>query len=252
MGQGDILTMSRRRSYLAGLIILVLCLPAALLQARVFRSGGWSSGGSPFAVEEFGRRLYKTVMRINGGQADVSVASCREGMESVRQRVLAGQGVTSRFAGGETLGLGEIIGLGRVVRLVALVPGGDPAAGVVVAVERAQQEDRASRSALALKHELREMPVIPGSQVTGYMKNEDTRVAWETLLVPASVASAVAYHETTLKQAGWAPVMPLIPSDEGGMLLFTKGPDICCVRVKRSDLDGETRVALLHKQGALK
>jgi hypothetical protein len=243
--------MTRRQSYLVVVLVLAACLPAAVLQARVFRSGGGSPGRTMFKAEDFGKRLYRTVMRLNGGKAEVNVVSCREGLEGVRQSVLAGQGMATRFAAGESLGIGEIAGMGRNVRLLAIAPGDADTDGMVVTVERAQ-ESTSSRQPLPLKHELLEMPLIPGGQVTGFMKNEDTRVSWETVTAPASPAQIAAYYETNLKQAGWTPVSPSRPSDEGGMLFFVKEGDLCCVRVRRLDSDGETQVALLHKQGALK
>jgi hypothetical protein len=202
-------------------------------------------------AEEFGKRLYQTLMRINGGQVEVSVVSFRQGLDDLRRRVLSSQGDTLRFEAGETLGLGEITGRGRKVRLVALVPGGNPDSGVMVVTEQAQADREAGRK-LVLKHELNELPVPSGSQVTGYMKNEDTRVAWETLSAPASVSGVVAYYQAALKQAGWKSVMPSRAPDGGGVFCFMRGADICCVQVKRADSDGETQVALLHKQGALK
>ncbi len=243
--------MRRSRPYLVGLVILAICLPATLLQARVSRFMGRTSGHSVFAAEEFGKRLYKTLMRINGGQADVSVVSLREGLDDLRRRVLSSQGDSVRFEAGETLGLGEITGMGKKVRLLALVPGGNPATGVMVVTEQAQAETAAGRSRV-LNHELKELPAPSGSRVTGYMKNEDTRVGWETLIAPAQIADVVAYYETALKQAGWTSVMPSRPGAGDGIFFFMRGADICCVQVKRADSDGETRVALLHKQGALK
>lgn len=243
--------MRKSLPYLACLVILAVCLPASLLQARVSRFLGGVQGPSVFVAEEFGKRLYQTLMRINGGQAEVSVVSFREGMDDLRRRVLSSQGGSVRFEAGETMGLGEITGMGKKVRVLALVPGGNPAAGVMVVTEQAQAENGTGRP-LVLKHNLKELPAPSGSQVTGYMKNEDTRVGWETLIAPAPVADVVAYYETALKQAGWKSIMPSRAPDSGGVFCFMRGADICCVQVKRADLDGETQVALLHKQGALK
>jgi hypothetical protein len=243
--------MRRRHPYWVFIIGLAVFLPALLLQARVFRSGGWGPGRTVFMAGEFGKRLYRTVMQINGDQAEVSVVLCREGMEAVGGSVMAGQGVSARFAASETLGMGEITGMGRQVRLVAIAPDAAKADVVLVAVEQTQRGPSASRG-LPLKHGLLDLPPLPGGQVTAFLKNEDTRVAWETVTTESSPASVASFYEANLKQAGWTPVLPYTPSADGGMLCCVRGGDICCVRVRRTDSDGETQVALLHKQGALK
>ena len=98
------------RSVLAVTVVLAVLLPATGLHAKVFRRWGWSPVGQLFNPDGFGKRLYRAVMEINGGQADVSVVACPGGLEGVRQGLAAGEGVRTQFATGTGLGSGEIKG----------------------------------------------------------------------------------------------------------------------------------------------
>ena len=101
------------------------------------------------------------------------------------------------------------------------------------------------------RHGMPDVPLYPGSRVTRFMRNQDTRTALETAMTSASPSAVAAFYATTLKRAGWGLPLPPRGDDEGGLWLFVKGQDVCCVQAQRTDSDSETRVTLLHKRGAL-
>lgn len=242
--------MRRWRPYLAAAVVLAVLLPATVLQARVFRRWAWSPSGQLFNPDGFGKRLYRAVMELNGAQADVSVVACPAGLDGVRQGLAAGEGVSTRFTAGEGLGAGEITGLGRAVQLVALTPGGDGTPALMVAVEQGTR-GRATSSSAEVRHGFPELPLYPGSRVTRFWRNQGSRTALETAMAPASPAAVAGYYASALKREGWALPLPPRADDEGGLLLFVRGRDVCCVQAQRADSDSETRVTLLHKRGAL-
>ena len=250
LDEGNLLNTRTLRLFFTLALILGVCLPVPVLQARVFQRLGWGTSGSLFNVEAFGKKLYQTVMNVNGARADVTVAMCDGGMDGVRQSLAASAGKPMRFSSGPGIGVGEITGAGRTVRLIALAPAGSTSPGLIVAVEQADGERHAAHST-QLQHGIPEVPLFPGSRVSSFMRNEDTRVAWEVALSPVLPEGIMAFYRSTLKQAGWEQPFSVGASESGGMLLFMKGRDVCCIQTQRTDSDSETRVTLLHKRGAL-
>lgn len=221
-------------------------LSALVLQARVYQTSG-AVGGDLFNPSSFGRQVYRTVMTINGGRADVSVVDCAGGDASVRTACNALPPGAARYMVGESLGLGKAVRDGKEVRLLTLSPG--PGARMLLVT--VTQSDSAARDSATppLRHQLEDVPVPPDATVLSYMKNADTRTAMERLSVRMPGEGARLYFEGAMARAGWTRVSGA--AGENGMAFYMKGADVCCVRVSVADSDGESRVTLLHKRGAV-
>jgi hypothetical protein len=187
-------------------------------------------------------------MSLNGHKVDVDVRACETDLDGIRQ-AWGRPGAAGRFVAGDGLGIGETTRDGRPVRFVALSPRGDAAPAVAVPVERSE----AGRAAAASggRHEIPGIPLYPGSRVTTSMLNQDTRTAFELVAAPGAPAEVMAFYETSLRRLGWEQPFPG-GGEAGRVAVFAKGADLCCVQTRSGSSDGETKVSLLHKQGALK
>lgn len=204
-------------------LVLAGCLAATLLHARVFSSGRLDL----LNPATFGRLIYKTIMEINGGKAEVNVVACADGPAVVEVALAAHRDPT--------------------LRVVALSAGDDTPALLVTVVQSPAEKD-ASRPAQA-RHGLTDVPVPSDGVVLGTMRSVDTRTTFERLSSRQGVAEVTRFFEREMGQAGWS---KLVGADEGsGFLFYIKGADLCAVLVTPQESNGETGITLLHKQGAV-
>jgi hypothetical protein len=224
--------MRRRNPFFRLAAMLLVLLPAVAMQARVFRLTGGAGGGTGFEVKALGQRAYRTSMRINGGQAEVSVLACREGNEGIRQMLESNRSSARNTA-------------------CVFAPGEEGEVGLMVVVEQKDATPGLLRRVPA-RHEMRDVPLLPGSRVTSFMRNEQSLTTLETASSAVSLRGAVSFYQGTMKQAGWSQMFPVSDPDQDVLLCFVRGGDICLVQVGPLNSDGETQLTLLHKQGALK
>ena len=154
---------------------------------------------------------------------------------------------SARYVAGEDVGFGKASANGRQVRLMTLSPGSGSQT-LVVSVAQSDADAKASHAA-DMSHQIDDVPVTSDSRVVSFMKNLDTRTALEQLVVRMSGEGPRRYFESVMPRNGWTPMFRA-PGDSG-LVVFVKGADVCCVRIKSSDSDGESSVTLLHKQGAV-
>lgn len=238
----------RRRPYLTvGLILAVLGFAAGELQARVFRTKGGATGSSGFVASEFGRQLYRAMLVVSGEPVQVSVVGCDEGLSEVKSRAAANADGT-RFAMSDDFGVGTILRGGCLTKFVALAPRGDDGRALVIAAEHQGGGGPRTRPT---RHESVAIPLISGGTITRSMKNEDTRTTCEAVRVGVAPADAASFYESCLRRDGWSPA-PGASRASGGLRVYLRGGDICCVNVSRAGSDGEARVLLVHKRGEKK
>jgi hypothetical protein len=202
------------------LILAGGCLSASLLHARVFSSGNIDL----FNPASFGRVIYKTLMEINGGKADVSVVACENGMTSLQAALMAHHDPT--------------------LRVVALSTGEEKPV-LLVTVAQALAEKEASQA----RHRLADVPVPSDGVVLGTMKSADTRTTFERLSSRMGKEEAIRFYEQSMERTGWSRLTGA--GEGGGFLFYVKGVDICVVLVAIQESNGETGITLLHKQGAV-
>jgi len=236
----------RKRLGIMILTALALAFSAVVLQARVFlREGGvcgdLSNPGS------FGAQLYKTIMQINGGRADVSVVACEGGRASVRATFAALNPVEGHYVAGESLGFGIAKLAGETVRLVTLAP--NPESPVImVVVSQTDAEARVTKSA-GVRHPLDDVPTPPGARIVSVMRNADTRTTLERVSSRMTREGMSRYYEGAMVQKGWSRTFRT--AARPGLSVYVKGADLCCVRIGDADSSGESSVTLLHKAGAV-
>jgi len=236
------------RTLQIGIPALVAGLSAFWVQAAIFQAGG-STGGDLLNPDSFGRCLYRAVMQINGGRAEVSVISCEEGVGPLRAAFKTDeQAGTGRFIPGESLGIGQVTREGRTLRLVTLKPSPD-SPPLMVAVSQSVSEAKASRSDES-RHQIDEIPIPSGARVLSFQRNDESRTSLERLAVGMPADGVRGYYDAILARNGWSRLFP--ESRESGLMVFVKGATVCCVGVGAADSYGESRVTLLHKQGAVK
>jgi len=220
-----------------------ICFSAALLPARIF----WEGGGDLFTPASFGREIYKAVMEINGGKADVCVVACENGLASVQASLATNRDPTAAWFSGDSLGLGRVSRDGKTLRLATLSFGpGRP--DLMVTVIQSTSEAIASRPEYA-RHRLSDIPVPPGAAVLGTMNNTDTRTTVERLVSRMSMETVARFYENAMARNGWIKMVKSV--ENTGLLCYIKGADVCCVMVAAQDSNGETGITLLHKQGAV-
>lgn len=243
--QGDLLTMQRERVIWLTATFMVVFLPAVLLQARVYET---RATGDVFQPASFGRQLYAAIMRINGGRAEVSVVDCEGGWAALRAAFQSlPADVKSRFQVGHSLALGSATADHRTVRLVALTPESTSRTLLVTVAQR--QDEREASAAPPLRHELEGIPAAPESTLLSFQRNQETRTAMERMASRQSRLDLQAYYEAEMPRAGWSRLMGA--STAGGLAVYVKGAEICCIRIGEKDSNGESVVTLLHKPGAV-
>ena len=236
----------RKRLGIMILTVLALALSAVVLHARVFLSEG-GVGGDLSNPGSFGAQLYKTLMQINGGRADVSVVACEGGLASVRATFAALNPVAGHYIAGESLGFGIATLAGETVRLVTLAPNPETPV-IMVAVSQSDAEARVTKAA-GVRHPLDDVPTPPGARIVSVMKNTDTRTTLERVSSRMSREGMSRYYEGAMVQKGWSRTFRT--AARPGLSVYVKGSDLCCVRIGDADSSGESSVTLLHKAGAV-
>lgn len=214
--------MRRRFQWLGG-VFLSACLIAPLLHARVYAIRHIDL----FSPASYGRLIYKTLMEINGGKAEVNVVACEGDLTPLRAIMSAHADPSLRF--------------------VAIQPGAEKPA-LLVTVLQSQAERDASQSSYA-RHRLVDVPVPQDGIVRSTMNSGDTRTTFERISSRMARVDVVRFIEQGLERNGWKKQVGA--GEESGFLVYIKGSDICLVLVKAKESDGETSITLLHKQGAV-
>jgi hypothetical protein len=241
----------RKRRVIGSTIAAAAVLLAGALAARatVYQNVGSVFERARFAAEAAGKVLYRAVMQINGGRANVTVVNAKDGVESLgRQMLAAGGNAEAGFKGDAGFGMGFVKGYGQTLRMLALDPARRGEA-LVVAVEQSDREAADSRSG-RIAHDIPDVPDFPGGTVTCMMRNTDTRTSFETVRAPGSAGAVEAFYAGALARSGWKPVFPAGSPGGTGVQVLGRGADICLVRIKGTESVGESEVTLLHKRGA--
>lgn len=239
--------MRRGRFLSAAILMGLLLLPALTTQARVFRLiGRWWGGAGPDAGES-GESIYRTVMRVNSGEAEVNVRVTPKGTsgELLRQdRGTAGMQPVDETTARQVRrdSSGDRHG-------IALRSADGEGPSVFVSVEPLNSAPAALR--MVPRHELSDIPLVPGGVVSAFIRNAQSRTALEMAATGMAPTEAAAFYESTMKRSGWVQLFHS-PAGEGPVLLcFVRNLDFCCVQVGPVNTRGETQLALLHRQGAL-
>ena len=222
LDQGDLLMLHRKYPWLL-LLLAGGCLSASLLHARVY----FSQSVDLFNPASFGRLIYKTIMEINGGKAEVNVVGCDDGLDPVKAAL--GTHLDPRL---------RVVALGSDSERPALL----------VTVVQSPAEQNTSQSIRA-RHRITDVPVPSDGLVLSTLNSSDTRSTLECLSSRMGKDDLVRFYEAAMARTGWT---KLVAAAEGsGLMIYIKGADICVVMVTMQESNGESGVTLLHKQGAV-
>ena len=220
------------------LILLVGFLAPWAVNGRVFRALGVRAGhlntvGLPL---EF---AYRTTMDVNGRRNEVQVYSARFNepvVEQLRDQFeRQGFKVTFQETADGAFGLAKGDD-GREARILVLSPDSQPNQMVFLFYPEVGKSGKTRFP----------IPEYPGTKMGNIVFNKDTNTICATLETMDSAGQIHAFYADVLAANGWTPVI----SRSGGMALFRKRNQVCCILAKGRP--GEpNRVTLLVKGGGL-
>lgn len=229
-------------------VALTLILLGLDAQARVFwqLGGGGTSRGVLVQGDANWTRAYTAPLRINGGQADLSVWDTPQSVDDIlaalRQRV-SERGGRIYFASGGELAWGVACVEGRVLRF--LVTSGPGRSGQVFELVQDFDDYRTSRTSPAVAG-LPDVPELPAARVSQVLANEATGLTLATAHSTANPADAQQQANALLAGAGWQLMMPA--GAQAG--LYVRGRDLLVVSSVSAGRDGQTVITLAHKRRA--
>lgn len=219
------------------LALLVAALVPWAVNGRVFRAAGVRAGqlntaGLPLEL------AYRTTMEVNGRRTEVHAYSARFNepvVEQLRDQFeRQGFKVTFRQTADGAFGVAK--GDGRETRILVLSPGSQPNQMVFLFYP---EVGRSGKTRFPI-------PGYPGGKMGNTVLNEDTDTICATLETMDSAGQVHAFYAGVLAANGWTPAIPRA----GGMAIFRKRDQICCILAKGRP--GEpNRVTLLVKGGGL-
>ena len=224
-------------------ILLVLLVGALAVNGRVFRAVGVRAGqlntvGLPL---EF---AYRTTMAVDGRRTEVHVYSARFNepvVEQLRDQ-FEQQGFEVSFRQTADGAFGVAKGDGRETRILVLSPDSQPNQMVFLFYPEVGNSGK-SRFPI---------PGYPGGKMGHAVLDEDTDTFCATLETMDSSEQVHAFYAGVLGANGWKPATPPARSGnpEGGMAIFHKRNQVCCILAKDRP-GGSNRVTLLVKGAGL-
>jgi len=207
---------------------------------RVFRNSGVADGRLNVAGLPW-KHAYNTVMNVNGQRNTVQVYSAgrhEPAAEQLRAQ-FESQGATVELRMGADGGaMGVAKWDGGEARLLVLAPDTIPNSIVFLFYPESGKTDAPAFP----------VPEYPGGLVDNTVFNEQTETFCATLKTLDAPEQVQQFYAGVLAGSGWKPLLPLKAS--GGMALFHKNEQTCCVLANRRE-SGETFVTLLVRTGGL-
>lgn len=229
----------RRLKYILFLLLLGILVPWAV-NGRVFRIGGTADGrlnttGLPWV------HAYNTVMDVNGRRNAVQVYSADRNQPAAEQlkAQFESQGAAVDLQLSPDGGaMGIATWDGGEARFLVLSP--DTVPNQIVFLFYPEPSKKSTRDF--------PVPEYPGGVTGNTVFNEGTDTFCATMKTLDAPEQVQRYYAGALAGSGWTPMLPLKPS--GGMSLFHKNENTCCVMANRLQ-SGETFVTLLVRTGEL-
>lgn len=229
----------RKLKYILRFALIGMLVPWAV-NGRVFRQGGVADGRLNTAGLPW-EHAYSTVMDVNGQRNSVRVYSAgrhEPAAEQLRAQ-FESQGAQVDLqpaADGGAMGVARWDG--GEARFLVLAPDSVPGQTVFLFYP-----EPGKKSGPVFP-----VPEYPRGVVENSVFNVDTDTFCATLKTLDAPGQVQRYYAGELAASGWEPLLPLKAS--GGMALFHKKEQTCCVLANRRE-NGETFVTLLVRTGAL-
>ncbi|OVE75384.1 hypothetical protein BVX97_04760 [bacterium E08(2017)] len=209
----------KTRSIFVIITILLVC--AAVVEARVFFSWGITDNIAKFFTTKGGKSIYDTDMNINGSKGHVSIFGMTPSNTYRKSSMLSLSYKRNNL----------------ITTLLGIQAGKNP---IVFKIER-----QASRSDNT--QHLSPIPPYPQSNPVFFSEDENTRFSLAVSSSLDSPFSVRQYYDKTLKADGWAPPSTASVRGPEGMAVYLKRDRVACISVERESKTGLTRIALLHK-----
>lgn len=233
-----------RRALSALCVLCVLCIPSA--HARVFQRLGGARKITAVLQQIGGRTAYKSDITLNGGDARLTIVGMPGAIKDVARSL---QGSLGKNAFANTSGgllrtkIKEKSGTTRIL-LIHLPSHAQTLAFLVEqSTSEAERTDRGEVSA-----DIPGVALFPDSVPHFSAQDKRANVTFNVLQTSASLDTVQAWHESELSRSGWALMAPPTAHATGGMQVFSRGRDMCCVTVNTVLGTKENTITLLHKK----
>lgn len=251
------------------LIATVLSAMTIVCDARVFLRWG-SRAQSTMAIEASGGKMaYETSVVVNGGKGQLTVFSFDRAISEVIRQLSKIFNTDNFNYCRKTMGYALIDSGDTVLRLI-VISLDDYRQTLVFKIEQSASEFKASIKPPD-RHLMKTIPGYPGSEPVFFAKDENTRMSMAISKTQSAPAGVCDFFESRLISSGWRPALVAgsalhhnkTASGTGmegisdalrgsGMAIYLKGMEICCVLVDSSEVTGENRITILHKQPGVK
>ncbi|MEI6807359.1 MAG: hypothetical protein WCN95_01460, partial [bacterium] len=229
-------------------VAIACALAAAVCHAKVFLRRTVPSG--PGADSGLDTAAYATAMGVNGGKGQLQIfgfdGDFEEAVLSLRATLFAGS--ENHLKAGDGLAFGIIRSKTTIVRVLVTTVGEKC---IVFKLEQSPAEfaDSLRRASSSV---VRGLPAYPGSVPVFSAGNDETESAIDVCRVNADPSTAWSFMDTSMRQAGWTTMAKpgqRPDQDGGGMGLYVRGREICCVLVRQRAEGADSLVGLLlHKR----
>jgi hypothetical protein len=210
------------------------------VNGRVFRIGGAADGRLNTAGLPW-EHAYSTVMDVNGQRNSVRVYSAgrhEPAAEQLRAQFESQGATVDLRQGTDGAAMGVARWDGGAARFLVLAPDTVPNQIVFLFYPESGTS----------KETAFPVPKYPRGVVGNTVFNKDTDTFCATMKTLDAPGQVQQFYAGVLAGSGWEPLLPLKAS--GGMALFHKKEQTCCVLANRGE-SGETFVTLLVRTGGL-
>lgn len=193
-----------------------------------------------------GRTAYQSNITLNGGDARLTIVGMPGSIKDVARSLQAPLG-NSAF--GNTSGsvlrtqLKEKSGTTRILLIHLPTHAQTLAFLVEQSTSEAARTDRGTVSA-----DIPGVALFPDSVPHFSAEDKRVNVRFNVLQTAASLDTIQAWHENELSRSGWSLMVPSSARTTGGMQIFSRGRDMCCVYVNSVPGSKENTITLLHKK----
>jgi hypothetical protein len=214
---------------------------------NVFWRWRTGTGHSVFETTPNWQRVYQSKVRINGSQGRLEIVKCGDALPGVMARLKSAYPDArpdNAFRQSETAGSGLIQAGDTVTRLLALNLGAPDQTVVFVLTQSAAEYEQSLKPPAA--HLLDAAPVFPGSTARTFLEDEQAALQLEISSAAERPAAIWSFYESALTQQGYRQMHAT--AGGGGLAIFQKGLNLCCVLIQTSPQTHDSQITVLHKQ----
>jgi hypothetical protein len=222
---------------------MLLLAGTIVCQGRVFIRWNAASRSTQTMETLGGKLVYEAAVTVNGGDGQVTVFGFDKAIGKIVTELAKTFGIEKSDFGGGTMAILSVDSDDRAIRLVAADLNGDNRT-LVFKFEQSVADAKVS-AARPTRHLMKAVPSYPGSSPQFYAKDNNTGMSVEMSSAPAQESSIREFYDSSLTGSGWTSALPGL---NGGLAVFKKGAEICCVLVAADDnVSGGSRITVLHK-----